>query len=310
MQTSGPTCVSGRQRWNRGFTLIELLVIIAIIAILAALLLPALNKTKQKAWGIMCMSNMRQLTIAWVQYSHDSSDRIPYASAYNGWRGGSTNSDPYVWVTGLLDNEPFNPSNWDVNVDLKKSPLWPYCGASAGIWKCPADRSRIVPAFGAWQGRSVLRVRSMAMLIWLGGFGGAVKTGYPGVSSPIWRLYLRLPDILVPGPSGTLLFWDEREDKINEGNFFVDMSGYPDQPAGVQFTQDYPGSYHNRAGGVSFVDGHAEIKRWLDDRTMPAFSPVSFEPVASPRNRDIIWLQERATRSLRRLHFRRLRCLV
>jgi len=236
-------------RRRGAFTLIELLVVIAIIAILAAMLLPTLTKARLRAWGIVCMSNMHQLTIAWLEYSHDSNDRIPYASSWNGWKGGSTNTDPYVWVTGVLDTDPGNPSNWDINVDLKKSPLWPYCGGAARIWRCPADRSTIVPAFGPSHRQTLPRVRSMAMLIWLGGFGGGLKSGpYPGLLSPPWRLYLKLTDLRVPGPSRTLLFWDEREDKINAGNFFVDMTGYPDQPAAVQFTQDYPASYHHRAG--------------------------------------------------------------
>src|SRR3981081_2801681 len=85
-------------RCHPGFTLIDLLVVIAIIAILAAMLLPALSKSKLKAQGIMCMNNMRQLTLAWLQYGHDSSDRLPYASASNGGMGGDPATDPYVWV--------------------------------------------------------------------------------------------------------------------------------------------------------------------------------------------------------------------
>jgi prepilin-type processing-associated H-X9-DG protein len=94
-----------------------------------------------------------------------------------------------------------------------------------------------------------------------------------------------------------LLFWDEREDAINYGNFFVDMTGFPNQPTMTQFSGDLPASYHNGAGGVSFVDGHAEIKRWLDPRTTPPMGQAA-SVSRCPTNQDIIWLQDRATRKM------------
>jgi prepilin-type processing-associated H-X9-DG protein len=96
-----------------------------------------------------------------------------------------------------------------------------------------------------------------------------------------------------------LLFWDEREDIINWGNFFVDMTGYPHDPAQAQFGGDLPAFYHDRAGVVSFVDGHAQIKRWTDPRTMPPLNDAN-PPwgSASWDNADIVWMQEHATRRM------------
>ena len=139
------------------------------------------------------------------------------------------------------------------------------------------------------------------MCIWLGGFGGSLTFG-GGVQSPPWRLYLRLTDLSDPGPSATAVFWDQREDSINWGNFFVDMTGYPSQPDLVQFNGDLPASYHHRAGGLSFADGHSEIRRWVDPRTMPPIrkgqSWTNPNLMRSPNNRDVLWLQEHATRKI------------
>lgn len=270
-----------------GFTLIELLVVIAIIGILASLLLPALARTKTKAHGIACLNNHKQLTLAWRMYAEDHEEKILYASP-----GDFTWMDQYVWVLGGMDFDPANPSNWDIEVDIKKSPLWSYCGKSSGIWKCPADRSTIQPAVGPLQGRTLPRVRSMSMNIWTGGFGGLFDA-----SGPDWKIFLSLNEMIDPGPSRTFVFMDMREDSIDIGNFATDMRGWPDQPRLTGFF-DLPASYHNGAGGFSFADGHSEIKRWVDPRTTPPLVKGGLIPDIgpSPNNRDIIWLQERSTR--------------
>jgi prepilin-type N-terminal cleavage/methylation domain-containing protein len=275
----------------RGFTLIELLVVVAIIAILAALLLPALTKGKYKAQGIYCMSNHRQLALAWQMYVHDNNDTYPYASQQN-----TPNPlDSKVWVLGVLDFLPSNLSNWDVNQDITRSPLWPYC-RSTEIWRCPADHSSVTVNGKVWP-----RVRSMAMNIWVGGYLG-VDRGLSGDPYPnrqgggIWRVYQKASDVLDPGPAGIFLLLDVREDSVNAPNFATDMTGWPGNSSIYNF-YDYPASYHHRAGGFSFVDGHAELKRWRDDRTVPPMVAGGYLPSAnSPDNPDLVWLQQRATR--------------
>ena len=98
-----PVAVVPRQ----AFTLIELLVVIAIIAILAAMLLPALAKAKQKAQGIGCLSNIKQLCTGWHLYNTDNNDRVP-----NNYGVNETITAIGNGVTGRLDNWVNNVMTW------------------------------------------------------------------------------------------------------------------------------------------------------------------------------------------------------
>ena len=283
MDTAGPigtlrTMITVRlPRHSRSaFTLIELLVVIAIIAILAGMLLPALSKAKTKAQGIKCMANGRQMMLAWRLYVDDNRERVPQSYG------------PRAWVQGSLDFNGANRSNLDINKDLTNSLLWSYCGRSADIWKCPADLSTVKVS-----GVVKPRVRSISMNAW---FDSTDVDGF----GPGFRIYKTTADLIEPGPSMTWLFLDEREDSMNDGEFVVGMTGYPDKPASWKIV-DFPASYHNGACGFSFVDGHSEIKKWQDARTKPVLKRGTEMAlnVASPNNPDVLWMMERSTRSTR-----------
>jgi prepilin-type N-terminal cleavage/methylation domain-containing protein len=304
MKTTAPIANLRSARLMRGFTLIELLVVIAIIAILASMLLPVLTKAKAKAYGIQCMSNGRQLSIAWRMYAEDNNDELILSSD----DGTGTKNNPlnaFAWTLTHLDFSS-NPLNWDPAQDIMLRPLWKY-NENPAIYKCPADRSKVLDSTGVMHPR----VRSYSMNFFLGGFAGGSAAGGVGVrnwggSFPVYFKISELANLqAAPGAAKTYVFIDEREDCINWGNFMTDMSGYPTRtkaasPGAYEWNEDLPASYHNRACGLSFADGHSEIHRWREGSTMPPLAPDgvlaggkgSGQQWLAPYSQDVAWMQD------------------
>ena len=263
------------------FTLIELLVVIAIIAILAALLLPVLEKAKARAMGIVCMSNSRQLGLAWRLYADDNAGRLVNNGVFNGWAvfSGPETGQPIEtpnWVYGMMDWTA-SPDNTNSQL-IANGLLFPYT-KQIKLYKCPADRY-LSPGQAA--SGFVQRVRSVSMNMFVKGSAVPGQYWLPGYAA-----YTKESDIRAPGPSEFWIFADENPDTINDGWLHTSMDN-PNE------WNDMPGSYHNGACVFTFADGHTEMHKWRSPKTCP---PVAYirTTIQDPGSVDIQWMFSHTT---------------
>ena len=261
-----------RFRRNHGFTRADLVSVVSCVCLVAGLALTTAWTHRQAAQTEGCRANLRRLSQAFNVFALDHRDFFPGNRFYAGG-GNQTN-----WCDRSFLDFTASPRNWDPS-GLTNGSLWPYV-AEADIWNCPGDPSIVsVPNVGERR-----RIRSYSMNSFIGNPANSLPANY--------RTFSKVSEMNLMGAEKAFLILDEHPGSINDGTFYVDMSGFENQPSSRQWL-DYPGSHHLGAANLSFADGHVETWSWRDARTKPPFKsgpPLTLNG-SSPNNPDIYRLQ-------------------
>jgi prepilin-type N-terminal cleavage/methylation domain-containing protein len=279
-------CRTGRPTGRRNaFTLIELLVVIIIIAILAALLLPALAAAKARGQNMKCLSNLHQLTIGWISYTLDNTDRLAQNVASD---VGSVDAGAIYSTTGLEAScQPGQEwASWvlgdanNLNVNLITHGLiYAYVGNYL-VYKCPSDTKLTTN-----NSSGLPSLRSYSMNSWMNGVP-------PWQNNIITKgdqaLFLKLTEINVMSTAMALVFIEENPASINDGYWVQNL----DQP--TEWVDD-PAIYHDKAGAMSFADGHGQIRQWTDKHILAGEFNSYMGFAADTTSPDLGWVQARVT---------------
>jgi prepilin-type N-terminal cleavage/methylation domain-containing protein len=264
--------MTNRTSHLKAFTLIELLVVIAIIAILLAVLIPALNFAKVQAGGAVCLANLAGLSKTWVLYAEDNNSNITGSATYE-WDGWQVQGYP-AWAP-VIQPVPYRVKNFvgvphnEAHADdystlkaeyrgIENGGLFPYA-SSLKIYHCPSDKRYLKPAVtGRWGG-----YRTYSLGCTLNGY--AAGAGW--ATGEYYACIYKTNEITSPGSK--ILFVEETEGSgYNENTWDLFLLG-------TTFPNFWPGDplscVHNMRSTVSFTDGHAEKRQWIDKSVINTF---------------------------------------
>lgn len=268
---------------SRGFTLLELIAVVAIVTILASIILPALFRAKSRAQGTFCLSNSRQLLVAWTMYADEHDGRLAYnlGGATASIASGSEPTDMSPnWANNVLSYD-LNPDNTNA-LKLAATGIGPYLNRAAAVYRCPSDYVLSSKQKQAGWGS---RVRSYSMNAMVGDAGNFLK-GATNINNPDYVQFLKASAI--PHSGNIFVFLDENPDTITDG-YFVNRA-YQERWLRL------PASYHDGAASFAFADGHSESHHWRYALTKRSPNPDKpYVPIDIPvgQRADYYWLISR-----------------
>ena len=253
---------------KKGFTLVELLVVVAIIAILAAMLLPALSRARERARAAVCMSNLKQIANAFHMYTLDYDGYLP-PERYRAYSSGSSYRS-YQWLLLKLPWYPYKLGYLPAPPEENKKWLNKTYGTPAvGVFRCPSCKP--FSACGSGGGYSA----GYGVLYYADGTpSGGYPTGNPSTHEwgffKYWPGNYEIPDKIdwVKHPSDRALILDSAMYSNEIGPAVLDVY-HPDPTInGRSMTWEEMGHgaarRHNGGSNVAMVDGHVEWMKWED----------------------------------------------